>query len=309
MPDASFAVLFLRPDAPQSREDTFDLEALALEELGIDSAWASAELAIDAPEEALSHIEDVPGRRWLLRSWMLNEENYTAFYEAVEARGETLMVEPEAYAEAMHFPESYPHIEGQTPQSTWSFGESIDGAWEAAQALGNPPYFLKDHIKSAKEEGDLAMFVPDLGAGTKMRFYEVAEALRDFRGEHFCGGFVIRQWTHFALLPGSVDAQGACLPDEHRCFFHEGRLLAQAPYHDAEVHDSHGAAACSGPAAEELKTFAAALGRFASPLLAVDVARLQSGDWTIVEVSDASVAALPPLMDPRELYRALRRSV
>jgi len=43
-----------------------------------------------------------------------------------------------------------------------------------------------------------------------------------------------------------------------------------------------------------------------SPFFTVDVARTIEDDRVVLEVGDGGVSTLPPTMDPRTLYRAIR---
>ena len=67
-------------------------------------------------------------------------------------------------------------------------------------------------------------------------------------------------------------------------------LVAHAPYHDFDA----------APPPLSCFDFLSSLD---SPFFTVDVARLDSGDWRVIELNDGGVSTLPPLMDPRDLYR------
>src|SRR5690242_20509800 len=93
------AILFGRPGRAPEFDDRLELEALAADELGIESYAVSLELiANDDAERAVRRLPRARHRRWLYRGWMLNEEEYSALYEAVAARDEELVVDPESYA-------------------------------------------------------------------------------------------------------------------------------------------------------------------------------------------------------------------
>ncbi|MBO6940347.1 MAG: ATP-grasp domain-containing protein [Deltaproteobacteria bacterium] len=286
MNDSAIAVLFCRPSAPQAQSDTFDLESHALDELELDSAWIPMEPVVDGEAElALEHIDEEPGRTWLYRGWMLSEGEYTALAEAVEDRGEQLVVTPDEYAQTLYLPNYYPALEGHTAASAWTDEPSIDAAWEAAQRVPRP-WFLKDHVKSAKEAWDEACIV---GAeASRSDFAATCQALLDARGERFERGFVVRELLPLAELP-IEGANGEPLFDEHRLVWWEGELVAQAPYHDHE----------SAPPTERFDFLAAV----ESPFFTADVARLTDGTWVVIELNDGGVSTFPPLLDPRDVYR------
>ncbi|HVY46449.1 MAG TPA: ATP-grasp domain-containing protein [Minicystis sp.] len=223
-------------------------------------------------------------------SMMLNEEEYTGLYEAVRERGEDLVVDPEAFAEAMYAPNHLPLLGPHTAPARWTEGESIREAWEVAQELGPAPWIVKDHVKSAKEQWHRACLVP-ANAGFE-EFAAICERLLELRGDRFERGFVVKQYLELATLPGWTPEQRR-VTDEHRLVFWEGRLVAHAPYYDVDaVLPNPGAFAFLGRTLD-------------SPFFVADVARVASGGFTILEINDGGCAAFPERMDPRDLYRAI----
>jgi hypothetical protein len=80
-------VIFCRPLAPQRQADRFELEADALDELGIEHHWIATELVVDGELElALSCLPEASGEL-LYRGWMLTEEHYSELFEALCERG------------------------------------------------------------------------------------------------------------------------------------------------------------------------------------------------------------------------------
>ena len=286
-----FSILFGRPRSAPDVDDRFELEALAAEELDIDAYAIALDPVVNGePERALRRLPRPCGRRWLYRGWMLSQEEYTGLYDAFSERDEELVVDPESYALTSYAPEYLPLLGERTPAARWTEGENIFEAWELAQELGPPPWIVKDHVKSAKERWHRACFVP---AGADFEdFHAVCEALLEYRGDRFEGGFVIKQYAELATLPGFTPEQRR-VTDEHRLFFWQGRLIAHAPYYDVDA------------TLRDVRQFAD-LGRsIDSPFFSADVARLASGGYTIIELNDGGCAQLPEQLDPRELYRAL----
>lgn len=282
----SFDILFSRPTSGQDIADTLDLEELALEALDLECAWVSTEQLVDG--EAAYALESIPareGRVWLHRGWMLKEEEYEELFDAVLARGESLLVTPEEYANAHYLPNYLEHIEGRTAETRCIEGHDAKEAWAAAQELRGP-WTIKDHVKSAKEDWFGACFVPE--GATFEHFASVCEALVDHRGERFERGLVVRSMLDLAPLP--MQSPERPLFDEHRLFVWQGEVVAQAPYHDFER------------AAPPLDFDVSGID---SPFFSVDVARLRNDEWAIIEINDGGVSTLPPLMDPRELYSAM----
>jgi hypothetical protein len=281
-------ILFCRPDAPQAIDDRFELEADALDELGVRHDVIAMEAVVDDElERALDPIgafdDDV-----LYRGWMLTAEEYARLDAAVAERGGALITSPDEYEAAHYLPSWFGAVERLSPATRWVWGTDLDEAWAAACALGPPPYVVKDHVKSVKERWHEACFVPP-GAG-RDEFVQVCEALIDARGERFERGLVVRR--HMALAAASG---GEGERDEYRLFFWRGQVVAAGPYHDV-------------PGADDVPpNLVAALGRAIDvPYFSADVARTLAGDWIVIELGDGGVSMMPPTMDPRTFYRAIR---
>ena len=284
-------ILFGRPHVPRNAEDRFELEALAAEELGIESYAIPLDPVVNGePERALRRLPRPRHRTWLYRGWMLSEEEYTGLHEAMSERGEELVVDPESFAEAMYGPNYLPLLGGHTAPARWTEGEDIKEAWEAAQELGPPPWIVKDHVKSAKELWHRACFVPE--GAVYEDFVDICERLLAARGDRFERGFVVKKFLELATLPGWTPEQRR-VTDEHRLVFWEGRLVAHAPYYDVD-------SALSDPRQFDF------LGRaISSPFFTADVARLAGGGYTVIEINDGGSSILPEQMDPRDFYRAV----
>ncbi len=278
-------ILFCRPESPQETDDRFELEADAADELGIrHDVIAMEDVVDDQLDRALERLGDLDDDV-LYRGWMLTAEEYARLDAAVADRGGALVVTPEQYEAAHYLPSWFAAVAELSPATCWTGGTDAAEAWELAQALGPPPYVVKDHVKSAKERWAEACFVPaDADAAA---FAQTCAALIDARGDRFEGGLVVRRYVPLAAAGAGPER------DEHRLFYWRGRLVASAPYHDVDADDP--------PRARF-----AGLGRaIASPFFTVDVARTIAGDWIVLEVGDGGVSTVPPAMDPRALYRAI----
>jgi hypothetical protein len=288
---SDLSILFGRPRRAPDAEDRFELEAIAAEELGIESYALPIDSVVNGePERALRHLPRPRGRTWLYRGWMLNEEEYSALFDALAERGEELFVDPESFTEATYAPNNLPLLGEHTAPSRWTESESVREAWEVAHELGAPPWIVKDHVKSAKEEWHRACFVPE--NADYDAFAAVCERLLEVRGERFERGFVIKKYLELATLPGWTPERRR-VPDEHRLVFWNGHLVAQAPYYDAD-------ATPLDPA-----PFAFLGGVVGSPFFTADVARLASGGTTVIEINDGGSSVFPEQMDPRDFYRAV----
>lgn len=286
---SEFGILFCRPGPGSVLEDGFELEADVVDALDVETHVVNADLVVDGePELALEGLRYGAGEL-LYRGPILSAEEYEALSDALHGHGASLVVDPTAYEHGLYVPEHHPAIEGLAPPTRWTYGTDLDDAWDAACELGKPPWLLKDHVKSAKEEWETACFVPE-GAGRE-EFSEVAAALLAYRAERFERGFVIRKFLDLAT--SSVRTRERRIPEEHRLFFWDGRLVAHAPYH---------------PICDPLtdtSPFDVIGSRISSPFFTADVAFLSEGGWTLVEVNDGGVSVLPEDLHPRTLFEAI----
>lgn len=126
---------------------------------------------------------------------------------------------------------------------------------------------------------------------SRERFGELCERLVEERGDRFEGGFVLREFLPFQAW-GQTPSGPAYL--EFRLFFARGKLVAAAPYFDADEDTP------------DFRVYEKLARRIASPFFVMDVAQLEDGRFIIVELNDGGVSMLPASQDPRELFAALR---
>ncbi len=105
------------------------------------------------------------------------------------------------------------------------------------------------------------------------------------------GGLCFRRLLPLRRL--GVTDRGYPIHDEHRLFLRQGDLVTSAPQHDLRG------------ARLDPTEFGFLGERIESPFFTADVARLEDGRWTIVELGDGGVSMLPSALDPRDLYRAM----
>ena len=184
------------------------------------------------------------------RGWMMNEQEYRSFCDAVSAAGAVPLTDPDTYLACHHLPNWYSHITELTPR-TITFPPDADLKAEL-DALDWNAYFIKDYVKSLKTD-----------SGSLLRSTEgVEELVADmvkFRGE-IEGGFCVREVEDF-------------VPDTEVRYF----VIRGAPYaNDPEA------------AIPEIVTDAA--GRIQSPFFTIDVVRRADGVDRIVEIGDGQVS-------------------
>lgn len=235
------------------------------------------------------------------RGWMLSADQYETFFDALHARGLTLINDPYAYKLCHWLPESYALIESHTPESRWIpiselFVEekvNWDVVLETAAKFGSCALVLKDYVKSQKHHWEEACFIPRSDDASSVR--RVVSRFFELQGEDLAGGLVFRRHVPLRVL-GTHSRSGLPLGEEYRLFFSDGKLLLSSCYWDV------------GSPQPDLPTeeFEALAKSIPSRFFSMDVARGVDGRWWVIELGDGQVAGLPPNVEASQFYRAAK---
>lgn len=240
-------------------------------------------------DRALRRLPPGEGQSILYRGWILTEEVYRGLHEGLAARGFSLVSSAEDYAEVSYFPNYYPRIRDRSPMAVWTNTPDTYDAWTQARKLGDGPFVLKDHIKSAKHLWHEACFVPK-GSGRE-HFERVAENLKREQGDSFFRGFVVKQYVPLRKLAEGPREYPLC--EEYRLFFWKGELLTASHYHRQPEN------------AINWSPFLQLAKRFSAPFFSMDIAQTEVGDWIIVDMGAGECSSLPPSLDPAVFYGKL----
>lgn len=230
------------------------------------------------------------------RGWMLTVAQYMQLFGVLQGRGVMLINSPEQYAHCHWLPLSYAQIAAHTPKTIWTPTEKFRISDLAALLgpFGEGPVIVKDYVKSRKHEWAEVCFIPS--AADTEAAARVVETFIARQGEDLAGGLVLREFVEFEPL-AAHPLSGMPLTREFRLVFLNGEVLSASRYWDS------GDYAGETPPLEEFSAIARTIpNRF----FTMDVAKLKSGPWMIVELGDAQVAELPPGTDPRTFYADLR---
>jgi hypothetical protein len=284
-------VLF--PQNPMMRklpEPIFEPEYDAATSLGFKCLLFDEEaLCAGEIDLALKRLPQGNATDLLYRGWILTEELYRQFQEALASRGYSLISSSAHYAEVSYFPNYYPKIRELSPPALWTDTPDAFQAWTLARQLGDGPFVIKDHIKSAKHLWHEAYFVPK-GSGRE-NFERIAENLRREQGKTFFRGFVVKQYVPLRSRGESPREYPMC--EEYRLFFWKRQLLIASHYHLQPENPV------------DLLPFIALAQRFDAPFFTMDIALAESGNWIVVDVGAGECSSLPPSLEPRRFYSRL----
>ncbi|MFI7575613.1 ATP-grasp domain-containing protein [Micromonospora sp. NPDC049497] len=237
-------------------------------------------LTRDDPQCAVAAVP--AGGVAVYRGWMLRSDQYTAFTEALTARGVTLRTNSDQYCRAHELPGWYPSLAPVTPTSTWTTSAQRIAFDQARTRLGAGAAVLRDYTKSMKHHWSEAAFIPDLLDPTTA--WQIATRFIELRADDFTGGFVLRAFEHFTTAEVRTWwINGACA------------LIGAHPDTPDELP----------PADVDLTTLTPLIAALDLPFVTVDLAQRDDGTWRVVELGDGQVNDRPTTVSPHDFATAL----
>lgn len=283
---------------PRSVDPSFKAEAEAASDAGFQVATVGQDMFFGAAVSTRNLLDG--SEPVLYRGWITKPHDYQLLEEVVTGKGHALVTSSEEYLHCYHFPNWYQAIGGETrtPRSIWIKKEHLKGNLDdiaklAAKEFGSGGVIVKDYIKSRKHEWYDACYISCAG-----NLGEVKRVVGNFierQDEWLVGGLVLREYLPLKRI-GLHSKSRLPLVNEHRFFVFKGVPFYQAPYW------SEGDYSGAVPSMDLLDPI---LPLVRSPFYAVDIAELENGTWTIVEINDGCSAGIPEGGSPSEFYRCL----
>jgi hypothetical protein len=287
------------PLSPRMPDTMYEEEVSAAEQIGIPYSLINFErLVYDRqPTAAIAAISSSEqGDLCLFRGWMMTPEQYTSLYEALQAKGLTLINTPIAYRHCHYLPENYPIIKPYTAKSVWlpyTGKLDMDAVMATLEPFGGRSLILKDYVKSRKYEWFEACYIPS--ADNRAEVERVTTRFLELQGEEINEGLVFREFLPFRPLR-IHSKSGMPLTIEYRCFVLDGEIQMAIPYWE------EGDYAVNPP---PLANFAAVARQVQSRFYTMDIAQHEEGHWLIVELGDGQVAGLPETASPKQFYKVV----
>jgi hypothetical protein len=238
--------------------------------------------------------------RGIYRGWMVTPAQYSQLYGALKDRMITLINSPEAFEQCHYLPRWYPLLEGNTPKSVWTSAPEISDMAQIMAKLsvfGDRPVIVKDWVKSRKHEWLDACFIPS--AANQSEVERVVGRFLELQGDDLNVGLVFREFVEFERI-GNHPKSGMPLTTEYRLFYVRGRPIMVSRYWDDGDYTSE---------LPPLSYFNGLAQLIDSQFFTMDVAKTQTGEWMVMELGDAQVAALPDNIDAGAFVEALVNSV
>ncbi|MFG0212833.1 ATP-grasp domain-containing protein [Brevibacillus porteri] len=298
-------VLFCsQPFQENKVDETYAYEYTCAKQLGLDIHLISLEQLIyhDNPLAAVKQIQPAPEKVMAIyRGWMLKPFLYQKLYDALLAKNIELINTPEKYVHCHYLPESYEVIKDFTPFSVWLHKEEIDASFESVHRIvnrfGQAPIMIKDFVKSRKHDWNEACFIPD--ASDKEKVQQVTNRFLELQQDELNEGIVFREFVKLQFLTHHSQCNMP-LSQEYRVFFLDGEPMYMANYWEEGQYDDM---------LPDLQPFLEVAKKIKSCFFTMDIAKLENGSWTILELGDAQVSALPEQADRIEFFTKLKRKL
>jgi hypothetical protein len=272
------------PIDPRKVDPDFEAERSAARDAGFETALVDHSRIVEGA--AAAAVQIVPSREGaaMYRGWMLKPNEYSAMHAALKDRGTSLVNTPQEYRTCHYFPDSYPWIKDTTPRSVWlavQGGLDLELIADTIAPFGDRPLVVKDYVKSQKHYWTEACFIP--AASDLSAVERVVRRFLELQGEDLNVGLVFREYVPLKIV-GTHPKSRLPLAAEFRIFWLDGEpILSHRYWGDLTTFEA-------AIPLDDLQPIAA---RIPSRYFTMDVAFLDDGGWTIVELGDGQVAGLP----------------
>jgi hypothetical protein len=283
-----FSVLFpASSNSLREPDPEFEREQFALDSLGIPWRVVGMDALIKGDlERAFRFFQSTENQPTIYRGWILHPSEYDLLSSTLAQRGYRLLISSTAYRSALLFPAFYPAIAGHSFPAAWISGAESRHALKAADHLGPPPWFIKDYAKSAKEIWPTGCVVR-----SRSGMAGAIRALKDYRGDRFESGIVIRPLLRLKDL--GEHPFGGRVYEEYRLFFFLGTLISHSPY-DRIVGNL-----------TSFEDYTFLPSKIPSPFFSADIVVTEDDRRYILEIGDGGCSGLPPAVSPVDFYKAI----
>jgi hypothetical protein len=205
----------------------------------------------------------------ILRSWMLNEEQYNRLYKSLNRNGFKLINTTEQYLNCHYYPNVYSKIKDYAPNSIW-FRDITETNVRICRSLINNDIIIKDYVKSEKGLEDIFVLSKSL---TNVEFFEQVQKFKNYRGKLFNEGIVFKEFVNLKKYGVKTN--------EFRIFVLNGKIISCSQNSDLGFGDC--------PDTSFLKDI---ISNIDSNYFTIDIAEKEDGSWIILECGDGQVSGL-----------------
>jgi hypothetical protein len=212
----------------------------------------------------------------VLRSWMLNIEQYHNLWTILKEKGFNIINNPTEYSNCHHLPEYYKWVERLTPKAVWTDDLSDESLIDLRSKIQGD-VILKDYVKSEKDCEDIFILKKEI---TNEELIQKLSKFRNQRGKLFNEGIVFKEKAALKKYGDKTN--------EWRIFFLQNKIIS------ISQNSNLGWGQC--PEVSFLLEFSE---KIESNFFSIDIAEMEDSSWNILECGDGGVSGLSP--DQNEL--------
>lgn len=228
----------------------------------------------------------------ILRSWMLKQSQYMCLDSCLNDECYKLINTTVQYLTCHFLPNALPYIQYHSGL-VWSItlGKADMGDWGPARKFLGGDVIIKDYVKSEKGNPDLFLLSKDL---TNEEFTNRVMQFVEARGKLFNEGIVLKEVLPLKKYEGQTN--------EWRFFYYKNENLISNQNSDTPV-------SVTSPSAYMIGELDRIAKKVNSNLFTIDIAELENGTWTILEMGDGQVSGLPLIGDAIAFYNKLQTKI
>jgi len=219
--------------------------------------------------QLISNIDFSLNDEIILRSWMLNIEQYKKLYTILNRNGLRLVNNPEQYLNCHYYPNVYDEIKQFAPKSLW-FKDLSDISINIHRESLDSDIIIKDYVKSEKGHDDIFLLEKQMD---NKQFCELVHKFKEFRGKHFNEGIVFKEFVKLKKYGEKAN--------EFRIFVFKGRIISCSQNSDL------GFGECP-----DTTFLIDIIEKIDSNYFTIDIAEKEDGSWIILECGDGQVSGL-----------------
>lgn len=224
------------------------------------------------PEEKVSAV---------YRGWMMQPEQYAAFYNSLLERNIELVTTPEMYSQMHIFPNIFPEIQQDTARIMTFPLHSRICIEDIKHSFSR--FMVKDYVKSVKGTEFPAFFDREV---TQEDFDRWMDVFYKYRADLLTGGICIKEYLNLKRYAGKTN--------EFRVFYVNHEIISIC----RNSLQENFTAELPGALPEKYKGLN-------SLFYTLDFAELEDGSWKIIEAGDGSVSGLSDGQDYVSFFRSL----
>lgn len=219
--------------------------------------------------QLISNIDFSLSGEVILRTWMLNIDQYKKLYNILNRNGLKLINTPEQYLNCHYYPKVYDKIKDFAPKSLW-FTDLSDLSINIHRESLNSDLIIKDYVKSEKGVDDIFLLENKLDS---KEFCELVRKFKEFRGKHFNEGIVFKEFLKLKKYGNKTN--------EFRIFIFNGSIISCSQNSDLGFGDC-----------PDTNFLVDIITNIDSNYFTIDIAEKEDGYWTILECGDGQVSGL-----------------